>query len=80
MLNQIVPTATEANFSGLFLKNYLEYIEDFPGIIQEFYFRKDFSQFFFADDIMRILSICRELDIKTNSKNFHNHLNWFLIH
>lgn len=33
MLNQIVPTATEANFSGLFLKNYLEYIEDFPGEI-----------------------------------------------
>jgi len=49
MLNQILPTATEANFSGLFLKNYLEYIEDFP------------------DDIVRILSVCRELDIKTNN-------------
>jgi hypothetical protein len=33
MLNQIVPTATEANFSGVFLKNYLSYIEDFPGMM-----------------------------------------------
>lgn len=31
MLNQIVQNATEANSSGLFLKNYLEYIEEFPG-------------------------------------------------
>lgn len=70
MLNQIVPTATEANFSGLFLKNYLEYIEDFPGekmssSIEENEFWWNLT---FADDIMRILSICRELDIKTNSE------------
>lgn len=32
MLNQIVASSTnEANSSGLFLKNYLEYIEEFPG-------------------------------------------------
>ncbi|CRL04949.1 CLUMA_CG017967, isoform A [Clunio marinus] len=49
MLNQIIPAATEANSSGLFLKNYLDYIEEFP------------------DDIVKIISICRELDVKTNN-------------
>lgn len=70
MLNQIVPTATEANFSGVFLKNYLDYIEDFPGKLLSKYPSIDaiIRKFYFVDDIMRILSICRELDIKTNSE------------
>ena len=34
MLNQ-VPVSTEANFSGSFLKNYLEFLEEFPGLFNE---------------------------------------------
>lgn len=61
MLNQIsTNNANEANSSGQFLKNYLEYIEDFP------------------DDIMRILSICRELDIKTNSESSNFNISFIL--
>lgn len=44
MLNQIAP-ATEANSSGLFLKNYLEYIEDFPG--EKFKINQKVKDFFF---------------------------------
>jgi hypothetical protein len=31
MLNQISPISSEANSSGIFLKNYIDYVEDFPG-------------------------------------------------
>lgn len=71
MLNQIVPAATEANSSGLFLKGYLEYIEEFPGNknwnvkLQGHNINHFYSS---SDDIMRIVSICRELDTKTNSE------------
>ncbi|KAL7051924.1 hypothetical protein ACKWTF_004692 [Chironomus riparius] len=47
MLNQI--PASEANNSGVFLRNYLDYIEELP------------------DDIVRILSVVRELDVKTSN-------------
>lgn len=31
MLNQIPQASSEANSSGVFLRSYIDYIEDFPG-------------------------------------------------
>ncbi|KAG5678382.1 hypothetical protein PVAND_008062 [Polypedilum vanderplanki] len=50
MLNQIPQQpSSEANSSGIFLKNYLEYIEELP------------------DEIIRIITKVRELDVKTSN-------------
>lgn len=78
MLNQINSTTLEAaQSSGLFLKNYLDYIEDFPGKIQLSAISRNekLTCFAFLDDIARIFSICREIDIETNSNPLNSNLN-----